>query len=588
MPFPKRSTSIARWTVAAVLLATALVPNVAWSQQPASQAPSTAVAPGLQLLLLQLQPTLTLDRCLDNLRIDFLQIDADGDGRITQQDVDLHTRMEAIQFRMMSLNSVARFDLDGDGAVTEDEIRRVIRYEMRTAQAPAALKPPVPADGMEKSIESTVWSVMALDADKDGKVVYSEAARFSLPDGTRRDWGQSARTRQALTLDTESKGGITLADYQAAGEALFRKIDSDHDGKISHQELIDYRRQSDPPYAAALGAAAAAARKQLEAEAELARKQREAAAAERAGCAMPPPSPKAKVILLSAYKTEALSSVAVGPQEAVVHAGRIVVEPGDDPLYVVVSTYAAMIWQFSGATGRIERLVMSSLVSGDTANPDARGTISLVGATGLSKDRISFFARSSCLSYFSEVPSSQSLRALSEVREATGQEPVKVSTAYSVSEFSIPSGTVETLDNGRGQMLIVQKDAGTLRFEGDTSNIILRAGRSQALDDLYFYSPGGLIEIDPRSVVSSLPAQTYEVFPEQAGLVQLLESGALKQNRAGEYVVQKKMRFPAGLAGAHSVRFLVLRGTPLPDGHPGHSCVTVEDPTLGSKFEPCK
>ena len=141
---------------------------------------------------------------------------------------------------------------------------------------------------------------------------------------------------------------------------------------------------------------------------------------------MPAPSPKAKVILLSAYQTEALSSVAIGPQEAVVHAGRIVVEPGDDPLYVVIPTYAAMIWQFSGATARIERLVMSSLVGGDTANPGARGTISLVGATGLSKDRISFFARSSCLSYFSEVPSSESVRAVSEVREATGQEPFKV------------------------------------------------------------------------------------------------------------------------------------------------------------------
>ena len=117
-------------------------------------------------------------------------------------------------------------------------------------------------------------------------------------------------------------------------------------------------------------------------------------------------------------------------------------------------------------------------------------------------------------------------------------------------------------------MLIVEKGAGTLRFEGDTSNIILRAGRSQARDDLYFYSPGGLVEIDPKAVVSSLPAQTYEVFPQEAGLVQLLESGALKQNRAGEYVVQKKTRLPAGLAGAHSVKFLLLRGTPLPDGTP--------------------
>jgi hypothetical protein len=92
--------------------------------------------------------------------------------------------------------------------------------------------------------------------------------------------------------------------------------------------------------------------------------------------------------------------------------------------------------------------------------------------------------------------------------------------------------------------------------------------------------PGGLVEIDPKSVVASLPAETYEVMPDQAGLVQLLESGALTQNRAGEYIVQKKTRFPAELAGAHQVKFLVLRGVPVPDGDPGHSCVTVEDQTV--------
>lgn len=571
MRSPKRSISIVRWS-AAVLLAITLGPNVALSQQPASQTLPVAVAPGPQLLFSQVQPTETLDRYLDNLRIDFLQMDADSDGKLTQQDVELHRLMETIQLRMMSLTSVARFDLDGDGAVTEDEIRRVIRYEMRTTQlVPGALKQPAVAGALEKQIASTVRSVMALDADKDGKVFYSEAAKYSGP-GLPGEWGQSGRAREAMTLDTESKGHVSLADYQAAGEALFRTIDSNHDGKTSPQELVDYRRQVDAPYAASLDAAAVAARKRLSVEAEMVRKQQEAAAAERAGCAMPAPSPKAKVILLSVYKTEALSSVAIGPQEAVVHAGRIVVEPGDEPLYVVIPTSAAMIWQFSGATKRIERLVMSSQVTGETANPNRSdgGTVPLAGATGIPADRISFLAKSNCLGYFWEMPSSQSLLAVAEVREATGREPFKVFTAYSVLGFSIPSGKVESLANARPQMLIVEQ------------------GASTALDDLYFFSPGGLVEIDPKSVVSSLPAQTYEVFPEQAGLVQLLQSGALKRNRSGEYIVQKKMRFPAGLSGGGSVKFLVLRGTPLPDGHPGGSCVTVEDQTLGSKFEPCR
>jgi hypothetical protein len=301
---------------------------------------------------------------------------------------------------------------------------------------------------------------------------------------------------------------------------------------------------------------------------------------------MPAPSPKAKIILLSAYQTEALSSVTLGSHDVVVHAGRIVVEPGDEPLYVVVATYAAMIWQFSGAVDRVERLVMSSHMTGP--NSGDKNLPSLVGATGLANEKISFFSRSGCFSYFSEIPSSQSVQTVAAVREATGQEPSKVSTAYAVLGFSIPSGRVDALADTQRKRLIIEKNSGTLRVEGDSANFILRAGPSRARDDLYMYSPGGLIEIDPKSVVASLPAQTYEVFPQQAGLVQLLESGALTQNRAGEYIVRKKTRFPPGLAGAHSVKFLVLRGVPVPDGDPGHSCVTVEDQTSERRFEPCR
>ena len=321
-------------------------------------------------------------------------------------------------------------------------------------------------------------------------------------------------------------------------------------------------------------------------QADAARKTQEEADAARAGCALPAPSPRAKVILLSAYETDALSSVSIGPQEAVVHAGRIVVEPGEEPLYVLIPTYSATIWQFSGAVERIERLAMSSLVTGgnraDKAEPP------LVGATGIPKERISFFARSSCLGYFVEVPSSQSIQTAAAVRQVTGQEPFKVASAYSVSGISIPSGKVEALRDISRKKPTLEKGAGAIRFEGDISNIILRAGRSAALDDLYRYSPGGLVGIDPASVVASLPVRTYEVLPQQAGLVQLLESGALRQNRGGEYIVQKPMRFPAGLHGAHSVKFLVLRGTPVPDGDPGHSCVVVEDQNSERKFAPCR
>jgi hypothetical protein len=62
--------------------------------------------------------------------------------------------------------------------------------------------------------------------------------------------------------------------------------------------------------------------------------------------------------------------------------------------------------------------------------------------------------------------------------------------------------------------------------------------------------------------------------------VQLLVSGALVRAKGGEYIVKQKTRFPAGLAGAHSVTFLLPTGVPYPEGDPGHSCVVIEETGL--------
>jgi Ca2+-binding EF-hand superfamily protein len=586
MPFFKRSVSPAYWVGAAAFLMLLGGLNASLSQQPASPSrPAAIIPPATQFFLPRIYPGLTSDRHLEDLRADFLQIDADADGNLTRRDVELHTQMEATQVRTFALHFVMRFDINGDGAVTADEIRKAMRYDQR-------FQPVIPgAPRPEQVIEDTVRSIMALDTDTDGKVTVSEASKYSEPGLLRLGLGpQSERTREALTLVGGSKGEVTLADYQTAGAALFRKIDSDNDGAISPQELTDYRQRPDTPEGAARIAAAEAVQKRQREQDEAVRKKQQEAETARAGCAMPAPSPKAKVVLLGSYQTEALSSVAIGSaamgsQDVVVHAGRINVEPGDEPLYVVISSYAAMVWQFSGAVDRVERLAMSSLMTGPNSGDEKQPP--LVGATGLSRDKISFFARSNCFGYFSEMPSSESVQAIAAVREATGQEPFRVFTAPSVLGFSIPSGKVETLADPHPKLVIIEDDSGTLHIEGNPADFIVRAGPRRARGDLYYYWPGGLVEIDPKSVVASLPVQTYEVFPQEAGLVQLLESGALKQNRAGEYVVEKKTRFPAGLAGGHSVKFLVPRGVPVPDGDPGHSCVTVEDQSSARRFEPC-
>jgi Ca2+-binding EF-hand superfamily protein len=536
---------------------------------------------GERQLFLSLPVGGTLGRYFANLREDFFALDADGDGKITQRDVDLHALMESTQRRTAAWNAIMRFDLDGDGFVSEDEVRRVWGYEMRADRVRTAVGNGQPGGGREL-IEKYVRSILELDTDKDGRVSLAEASKFSqsTQQGNMQAIGYAVRTRDVLTLGTD--GELSLANYQAAGEILFRKVDTDNDWKISAEEYTSLWPESGAPRLDA----AETLKWQREQAAKIAREWQVAVDAHKVLCALPPASAQAKVVLFSSTQTASLSSVTMGSQDVVVFAGRIVIEPGAEPLYIVIPTASPVIWQFSGAVDRVERLILTSdhTLPGKTRyDPNQPG---LAGATGLPRDKVSFPAKVGCLNYFTEVPSGGSIAAVHVLRQTIGQEPFKVAGAYSVRGVRLPSGTIEP--EPEDKRLVIEKGSGTLRIEGDVSDIILRSGPSHARDDLHLYHPGGLVEIDPKSVVSTYPAEAYEVYPQEAGLVQLLQSGALTQNQRGEYIVRKKMRFPTGLSGAHSVKFLVLRGTPVPDGDPGHSCVSLEEPQPDRKFVPCR
>ncbi len=192
-----RSISLAS-SLALSGVAAAALTGPAWSQQPSA---ASAVQ---QILMPRLHPGATLEKYLEQLRNEFFQVDADVDGQITQRDVDLHALMEGIQVRTNGLMTTMRYDLDGDGFVTEDEIRRGMTYEMRSqfgllAYNKSAKPLLAPNDGLSKQIDNLVRNIMALDADKDGKVSMAEGAKFGAPG---RNGGQSARTRQFLAWRT--------------------------------------------------------------------------------------------------------------------------------------------------------------------------------------------------------------------------------------------------------------------------------------------------------------------------------------------------------------------------------------------------
>ncbi len=225
-------------------------------------------------------------------------------------------------------------------------------------------------------------------------------------------------------------------------------------------------------------------------------------------------------------------------------------------------------------SSEFERLVLAGTTTGPgSSRPDQ---VPLIGATGISAERVTFLGRPGCIGDFGEVPSIKAAAAVGVVRRELGREPAVLAGRHDASGFTVPEGTTRARRE-RGTQLIIEKESGTLRLEGDTSNIVVRKRLTDLASELYRFSPGGLIAIDPAKVVSSKPAESYKVLPQQAGLLQLVQSGALTQNGSSEFLIREKIKFPAELTGAHQVKFLLLRGVPLPEGNAGHSCVMSEE-----------
>jgi Ca2+-binding EF-hand superfamily protein len=515
--------------------------------------PAPAIAPNTYLFQ-HMPGGTTLERYLQVFRQDFRRLDADGNGTLDAADIDLHDQMTKASALMPIAMRMFMADLNGDGVITEDELRRRLQYDQRLTNSPSA--------AIAANVEQEVRKFMAADTDHDGRITWEEAIAWlrqqANPAAT---YGMGVTVKQVLTLAPPGKSSLTLAELEDAATAFFRKVDTDSNGTISLDELETERTRVN--------------------QANLDVTRQRATEAARVNCDVPKASDAAKVVLLSAYETESLSTVALGSQNEVTGVGNVVAEPGTGPLYLVIATNQATIWRFYGATDRIERVVVMS--TQPWSGKLAKNAPPRAGVVGVPAERVSFPHAGNCLSYFTTAPSTQSAQAAGTVKAVVGKSPEVVVAKYSVIAFNAPSGRIESTKTGGGGGLIIVQNG---------QRFVVENGKMRALEttqnpdaELDRFHPGGVVTIDAKAVVASVPVEPYEVLPQEAGLSQLVKSGALSRNGSNEFLINKEMRFPGGLNGAHSVKFLLRRGVPTPTGHPGHSTVISEETGEQLKFD---
>lgn len=300
------------------------------------------------------------------------------------------------------------------------------------------------------------------------------------------------------------------------------------------------------------------------------------------GCTLPRATEGAKIMLVSLYSGDAVSTVALGSQDEETGVIEVVIEPGTDPLYVVLSNFRPTIWRFSGAVERVERAVMvaskgdrsrvirhpgdehgpaiGTLRAGGAARRAAesaprrmsRPTRAYAGVIGLKPDRISTSEDIRCFDYFSEAESLKAEQAAKVVRRAFGRAPDVIAGYYSLAAVSLPSA-----QGARGE--------GRLRPpEGFEPAMWREAVR---------FNPWGISPVRRESIISAVDVTSYDVLPNQTGLAQLIGSGHIRRVRGDLEVVQPIPRLPAAMGGAHMTTLTLAEGVPLPAGDPVHSCI---------------
>lgn len=441
----------------------------------------------------------------------FRSYDTNGDG-LDGADLDLVILREGAQARGQAASEIVRHDLNGDQRVTKDEHARASRGDQ---------------DG-----ESTEWQrqmIERYDSNMDGVVTLTEG--LAIQTDTRR-LGEVYQMRRLLAADPNADGRITTAELVGFAEAVFDSADADQDKQISDEEMRAYRGQVES------------------ADARLLR----LAATSGPGCDALVPDKASKIIAFGIYDSKAASSSFVGGPGIKTTTARVTIEPGKEPLFLILTSYDSVVWRFEGDVKRVAGVIVSSYKS-------VGGGVSASGVAGVPAAKVSVTSRH-CMPYFTQVKSDEAMQMAANVRALSGRSPAEIFASHDVVSVSFPSGMVTTAD-GRNQAPV--QDGFLKRY----------------WDEAMRYWPGGLVQIAPGSIVAAknVAVGRYAVLPSTLGIAQLISNNSLLPlpDSAGFKLVKPIPYWPAEMNGGHSTRFVIGAGVPMPSGSPGHSKVIRED-----------
>lgn len=298
--------------------------------------------------------------------------------------------------------------------------------------------------------------------------------------------------------------------------------------------------------------------------------------------------PEGKLIYVRATDGMAIADIAIGINRSVVSVVDVEIEPGAEPVVLLLSGAHRLVWRLSGAVDRVAHVTLSA----PPIMPER-----IAGITGLPSERVSFVK---------DVPCSHQLEKSDAARRLFGQG-VQIVEGESIAKVVLPRGHIER----------TAKPVLDARLEKFAVAAPLTWGYLLELN------PGGLVDLDPAKVIATAAVVELSPLPQEAGLAQLVAEGKIKEEGSKKAVVMpngptiiganpealmtvssmkdvrifelpkayrvlQPIRLPEGLGGSHATRFIVAKGVPAPEGDPADSCVVSEttgEALLGSRCD---
>jgi len=279
-------------------------------------------------------------------------------------------------------------------------------------------------------------------------------------------------------------------------------------------------------------------------------------------CSMPRPSENAEILGMMVSHGNALSNIAVAGQDEKTTAAFIHVDPGETPVYLIALSGQPMLWVVEGATERVERLIVQP---SDTRKGPG------VGVTGLTAARVGALNPNACGQPY-ELVHYGAEDLFQKLRSTFRRDDLRMVGVESVSTVRAPSGKLGGVKSSRNGPMITT-DAGNYVIRNSKPVRVNPNARNFTVNQFKSFYPGGVVMVHPETVVATRPVDVYDVLPAEAGLIQLVEAGALTfVPEEGGYLINGPIpRIPAGLAGAHSVKFGLAEGVEKPKGSLDHS-----------------